>query len=73
MEEDAHQEMEEVMSRALASMEEIKSKEEKMSSLSKEKAKAETREWQDYIHNKIVSGTLGMVPEISPTLRAILK
>jgi len=43
LEEDAHQEMEEVMSRALASMEEIKSKEEKMSSLSKEKAKAETR------------------------------
>ena len=56
MEEDSHQEMEEVMSRVLASMEEIKTKEEKISSLSKEKAKTETREWQDYIHYKIVSG-----------------
>ena len=43
LEEDSHQEMEEVMSRALASMEESKTMEEKMASLSKEKAKAETK------------------------------
>ena len=44
LEEDSHQEMEEVMSRALASMEESKTMEEKLASISKEKAKAETRE-----------------------------
>lgn len=47
LEEDSHQEMEEVMSRALASMEESKTMEEKMASLSKDKAKADTRERQD--------------------------